>query len=130
MKDPAKGLNSVQMNVSIQFWILKTIFCWQVARIICKCAWGKVTPPVETDAAELPVWTLIHDQLSWNRPAQGQLKDASISVEDLVNYEEYLQENYPHKPEEPKDSQNKNLYTDRVLSFARAGGAGAKFKNL
>ena len=106
------------------------ILCWQVARIICKCAWGKVTPPVETDAAELPVWTLVHDQLSWNRPAQGQLKDASISVEDLVNYEEYLQENYPHKTEEPKDSQNKNLYTDRVLSFARAGGAGAKFKNL
>jgi len=56
MKDPAKGLNSVQMNV---------------ARIVCKCAWGKVTPPNESDASELPVWTFVHDQLSWSRPAQA-----------------------------------------------------------
>ena len=78
----------------------------------------------------MPVWTLVHDQLSWSRPAQGQLKDSSFSVEDLVNYDEYLCENYPHKGDEEDAAQNKNLYADRVLSFARAGGAGAKFKNL
>jgi hypothetical protein len=56
MKDSAKGLSSVQMNI---------------ARVISKSAWGRVTPPVESDASEVPQWHLVHDQLSWSRPLQG-----------------------------------------------------------
>jgi len=100
-----------------------------VARNICKSAWGKVTPPVESDAAEVPVWSLIHDQISWSRPLQGQLKDASISVEDLVDYATYLKEAYPENDED-NGEQNKAIQEDRILSFARAGGLGAKFKNV
>jgi hypothetical protein len=58
----------------------------------------------------MPVWTLVHDALSWSKPAQGQIKDASISVDELVNYDEYLIENYPHLGEEENAQQNKALY--------------------
>jgi hypothetical protein len=58
----------------------------------------------------MPVWTLVHDALSWSKPAQGQIKDASISVDELVNYDEYLIENYPHTGEEENAQQNKALY--------------------
>lgn len=46
MKDSVKGLSSIQLNV---------------ARIIAKSSWGKVSPPVESDEKGLPTWSLVHD---------------------------------------------------------------------
>lgn len=41
MKDTAKGLTSIQFNV---------------ARIIAKSAWGKLSPPSESDEKQVPNW--------------------------------------------------------------------------
>ena len=45
----------------------------------------------------------------------------------LKSYMEWLYESYPLS--ENKE-QNSAIHVDRILSFARPGGAGAKFKNL
>lgn len=56
MRDSTKDIKSVQLNV---------------ARIISKSAWGKVTPPVESDEKQLPNWQLAYDQLSWDKPVNA-----------------------------------------------------------
>ena len=99
-----------------------------MARIITKSTWGKVTPRVESDAREINNWSLAFDQLSWNRPEQAQLKEGSGNAEDLQTYWDYLQEAYPTKENENAE-QNQKIIDDRVYSFARQGGPGAKFKN-
>jgi hypothetical protein len=38
---------------------------------------------VESDAREIPNWTLAFDQLSWHRPEQAQLKEGSGDAADL-----------------------------------------------
>jgi hypothetical protein len=100
----------------------------QVSRIIVKSAWGKVTPPVESDAAEVPNWTLVYDQLSWNRPEQSWLKEGAGEAAELKTYMDYLEEAYPVKDHENAE-QNRAIIEDRVYSFARQGGPGSKFKN-
>lgn len=98
------------------------LICYQVARIVCKSVWGRVTPAAESDEGGVPHWILIHDQLSWTKPLiQG--------CEDLISYADYLKENYPVKDGHPKAVQNKAIIEDRLNSFAKAGGPGAKFKN-
>ena len=53
------------------------------------------------------------------------IKDGQGSAEELVSYMDYLTEHYPTKDSE----QNKAIHDDRIHSFARQGGPGAKFKN-
>jgi hypothetical protein len=51
---------------------------------------------------------MVHDQISWSKPLQGQLKDASVLVEDLVDYATYLKETYP-EDDEDNGEQNKAI---------------------
>jgi hypothetical protein len=116
MRDAAKGLNCVQYNV---------------ARIITKSAWGKVNPPVESDEKGLPTWQIGHDQLSWSYPENPSSHAILIANGEtppkLTNYYAFLKETYP--TDGPNAEQNKAIIEDRIISFARPGGPGAKFKN-
>jgi len=106
MKDSAKGINSVQHNVT---------------RIVAKSVWGRVTPATESDEASHPHWVLVHDQLSWTKPIiEGG--------DDLVSYYDYLKNAFPTQ-DHPKAAQNKAIIEDRIRDFAKPGNPGAKFKN-
>lgn len=85
-----------------------------VARIICKSAWGKLNPAVETDHNDIPSWQLAYDQLSWDKPdALVKDKDTGEPI-NLVSYLDWLTEFYPAN----KSEQNKAIQADRILSFA------------
>ena len=45
----------------------------------------------------------------------------------LVNYHQYLVDTFPQEGDNAE--QNKAILEDRILSFARPGGPGSKFKN-
>jgi hypothetical protein len=101
----------------------------KVARIISKSAWGKVTPPNESDEKQIPGWQLAYDQLSWTKPENAPKdKETGESIE-LRSYHDYLQEAYPVE-EGSNVEQNRAIHMDRLLSFARPGGPAAKFKNI
>lgn len=75
---------------------------------------------------------MVHDQLSWTKPELSQLKEQNQRDEDgnaveLVSYLEYLNSAFPTN--EGEQGQNEAIIYDRLLSFARPGGLGAKFKN-
>lgn len=105
------------------------LFGPQVARIISKSAWGKVTPPVESDEKQIPSWQLAFDQLSWSKPENAPKDKETGEPIDLKSYNDYLHESYPVE-EGDNTEQNKAIHVDRLLSFARPGGPAAKFKNL
>jgi len=94
---------------------------------VAKSAWGKVTPPTESDVAGVPHWSLGHDQLSWTRPILPTA-DGSDEAPVLTSYNDYLVETYPTKGHANAE-QNKAIIQDRLHSFARPGGPGSKFKN-
>mmetsp|Transcript_42670 Transcript_42670/g.65453 ORF Transcript_42670/g.65453 Transcript_42670/m.65453 type:complete len:129 (+) Transcript_42670:35-421(+) len=107
MKDTSKSIKSIQMNV---------------ARVICKSAWGKVTPPTETDHSEVGNWTLLYDQLAWTKPDVALLKEKDRETLNgepvsLVTYADFLTDSYPLKGE--NSTQNLAIHHDRMLSFAR-----------
>jgi len=114
MRNSAEEIKSVQLNV---------------AKIISKSAWGRVTPPVESDEKQLPNWHLAFDQLSWDKPANAPIDKETGSAIDLRSYDDYLNEAFPIM-EGGNIVQNKNIHIDRLLSFARPGGPAAKFKNI
>jgi len=118
MKDTSKNLKSVQINV---------------ARIIAKSSWGRVTPSAESDHNQGGNWALLHDQLAWTKPDISLLKEKDRETEsgdpvELVSYMDYLNEAYPL--DRGNAEQNQAIITDRLLSFARAGGLASKFKNI
>jgi len=80
MKDSAKSLGSVEMNV---------------ARIVAKSAWGKVVPPPDgADEKEKPKWEVVHNELAWTKPEP--IKDPeSGEVIDIITYHDFLKEEYP-----------------------------------
>lgn len=100
-----------------------------MARIISKSAWGKVTPPVESDEKQLPNWQLAYDQLSWVKPENAPKDKETGEAIDLRSYDEYLHEAFPIEGSD-NTNQNKAIHVDRLLSFARPGGPAAKFKNI
>ena len=95
--------------------------------MVCKSAWGKITPAAESDENQIPHWHLAHDQLSWTKPVLAKPTNGDPPIE-LLSYYEYLKQHYP-SDDPNKGEQNMAIVIDRVQSFARPGGPGAKFKN-
>ena len=64
--------------------------------------------------------------MAWTKPdVKGTLNGEAV---ELTSYMDYLHLAYPTKGEDAE--KNKIIHEDRILSFARPGGQGAKFKNL
>lgn len=89
-----------------------------------------MTPAAETAQSNVPNWHLAYDQLSWRKPEYVQAKDketGELVTIDVISYYDYLKEYYPDEGENCEN--NAAIRLDRMSSFARPGGLGAKFKN-
>jgi len=62
-------------------------------RIVCKSAWGKLTKKSVTDNDY--VWTLAHDQLTFERPENPSLLGADgTEASNIVTYQDFLDLQY------------------------------------
>ena len=110
MKDQAKAIKSVELNV---------------ARIVAKSVWGKVTAAAEE--TEVATWELVYGELSWSKPETAKRSKGSEEAVELKSYADYLSEVYPTKGADA--DKNKAIQLERILEFATATGPGAKFKS-
>lgn len=104
-RDPYNGLDSIPLTL---------------ADCVAKMVWGQVT--VEDDNRK---WTLAYDQFSHEQPE-----------ENLMTYSDFLDLEYPYKTEaeEEEDLEDYNhrmreIRVEKLLSFAKPGNPGSKFKS-
>lgn len=103
-----------------------------VARIVCKSAWGRLTVPAKDQQY---IWELVHDQLSYCKPETPNLL-ANLAATDaetkIVSYREYIDTAFQPlvgAESETDKAEREDVRSKMQSKFAQPGGAGSKFKN-
>lgn len=106
-----------------------------VARIVCKSAWGRLSCKKENNAKAYS-WELAHDQLTFSKPDSANLLAnlPACETEDwsLATFMDYIDAAFPvladDKPEADR-AERESVRSNLRSKFSQPGGQGSKFKN-
>ena len=66
-------------------------------------------PAAESDENNIPHWIMAYDTLSWSKPNLPSPYGDETPSAEVVNYYQYLQDNYPIKEGSPSYGKNKAI---------------------